>query len=173
MTNTDQTEKTKATRELDRLNRRFTGAEDARDQARDVLHAAIIKHLHARSAPPGKLSDHTPYDRNHVGRLGKAAGVTPLKGAGSDPNEVVVYDEATMQAAYTELDKLTAAFHKAEDAVDKAREPLHEAMTRIYAARTLGPGEIAEHVAYDRNHVQRVVRTGGAPYLRPRAKAGS
>ena len=68
------------TAELDRLTSAFTAAEGRLDAARKPLHDAIVKHLMARSAPPGKVADHTPYDRNHIGRLVKVAGLTPIRG---------------------------------------------------------------------------------------------
>ncbi|MEU9033799.1 hypothetical protein AB0D45_02625 [Streptomyces sp. NPDC048352] len=153
-----------AAAELERLTKAFTKAEDNLEKARTPLHEAIVKHLRARSAPPGVLADHTPYDRNHVGRLGKAAGVPPLRGPNAAP--APEYDEATQAAALAELDKLTAAYRKAEGKVEDARGPLHEAIVRNYSARTLGPGVIAEHVPYDRNHVGRIVKAAGAPLIR-------
>ncbi|GHA94334.1 hypothetical protein GCM10010346_16370 [Streptomyces chryseus] len=150
--------------ELDRLTSAFTQATTRLDTARDTLHAAIVRHLKARSAPPGKLADHTPYDRNHVGRLSKAAGVPPLRGPDAAP--APVYDEETERAALAELDKLTAAFNRAQAKVDAARDPLQEAIVRHYSARTLTPGVIAQHVPYDRNHVGRIVKAAGAPLIR-------
>ncbi|WP_327415438.1 hypothetical protein [Streptomyces sp. NBC_01233] len=161
---TDEAAAKAAVAELDRLTAAFRKAEDDLEKARTPVHEAIVRHLHARSAPPGLLADHTPYDRNHVGRLGKAAGVPPLRGPNAAP--APEYNDATQAAALAELDKLTAAFRKAEGKVEDARKPLHEAIARIYAARTLGPGVIAEHVPYDRNHVGRIVKAAGAPLIR-------
>jgi len=69
-----------ALEELDALTAAFKEAEAIQDAARQELHAAIIRHLRDRNATPGKVSEHTPYDRNHVGRIAKAAGVPPLRG---------------------------------------------------------------------------------------------
>ncbi|TDD64792.1 hypothetical protein E1262_27275 [Jiangella aurantiaca] len=66
--------------ELDRLTASYTAAAANLERARAELHDAIIRHLRERSAPPGKIADHTPYDRNHIGRLGRAAGVPPIRG---------------------------------------------------------------------------------------------
>ncbi|MEW2631630.1 hypothetical protein AB0903_08215 [Streptomyces sp. NPDC048389] len=150
--------------ELDRLTSAFNKAEGNVEKARKPLHEAIVKHLRARSAPPGVIADHTPYDRNHVGRLGKAAGVPPLRGPNAAP--APEYDDATQAAALAELDKLTVAFKKAEGKVEEARKPLHEAIVRTYSSRVLGPGVIAEHVPYDRNHVGRIIKAAGAPLIR-------
>lgn len=65
--------------ELDKLTAAYQRAERARDKARDALHEAIIRHLMERNAQPGKVAEHSPYDRNHVGRIAKAAGVPPLR----------------------------------------------------------------------------------------------
>ncbi|MFJ2882434.1 hypothetical protein [Streptomyces sp. NPDC087272] len=153
-----------AAAELTRLTAALTRAEQELSKARTTLQEGIVKHLHARSAPPGELSDHTPYDRVHVGRLGKAAGVPPLRGPDAGPPPV--YDEQTSREAYTELDKLTAAFNRAEVKVKKARGPLHEAIIRIYTERTLTREAIAKHTPYKRNHVGHIVKTAGAPAIR-------
>lgn len=158
------TSATDAIAELDRLAAAFTKAEGALDAARKPLHEAIVQHLMARSAPPGKIADHTPYDRNHVGRLAKAAGVPPLRGPNAAP--APQYDEATQARAFAELDRLTAAYEQGEQAVEEARKPLHEAIVRHYSERTLTPGTIADHVPYDRNHVSRLVKAAGAPPIR-------
>ncbi|WP_405944722.1 hypothetical protein [Streptomyces sp. NBC_00932] len=68
-----------ALEELDKLTAAFEEADAIRDTARDALHAAIVKHLLERNARPGKVAEHSPYDRNHVGRIAKAAGVPPLR----------------------------------------------------------------------------------------------
>ncbi|MFC9341448.1 hypothetical protein ACFT0G_25465 [Streptomyces sp. NPDC057020] len=150
--------------ELDRLNKTFTKAEEALDTARTPLHEAIVKHLRERSAPPGVIADHTPYDRNHVGRLGKAAGVPPLRGPNAAP--APKYDDDVQAVAVAELDKLTKAFTKAEEKVDELRPLLHEAIARIYASRALGPGVIADHTPYDRNHIGRIVKAAEVPSIR-------
>ncbi|MCY0957699.1 hypothetical protein [Streptomyces sp. H27-H5] len=150
--------------ELDRLTRTFTQATTRLDEAREALHEGIVRHLRARSAPPGKLADHTPYDRNHVGRLAKGAGIPPLRGPNAGP--APEYDEQVEAAALAELDKLTAAFTRAEAKVEAARAPLQEAIVRHYAERTLTPGVISAHVPYDRNHVGRLVRAAGVPPVR-------
>ncbi|MFE3378759.1 hypothetical protein [Streptomyces anulatus] len=160
----DSTPAKAALAELDRLSAAFNTAEARLEKLRAPLHEAMIGHLRERSAPPGVIADHTPYDRNHVGRLAKKAGVPPLRGPNAAPTPV--YDEATQKAALAELDKLTAAFNRAEGKVEDARKPLHEAIIRHYTERTLGPGVIAEHVPYDRVHVGRIVKAAGAPPLR-------
>jgi Ni,Fe-hydrogenase III large subunit len=65
--------------ELDQLTTDFRAAEEALEAARTRLQEGIVKHMSARSAPVGKLADHTPYDRNHVGRIARAAGVPSLR----------------------------------------------------------------------------------------------
>lgn len=41
----------------------------------------IVSILMARTLEPGKVASDVGYDRNHVGRLGKAGGVPPLRAA--------------------------------------------------------------------------------------------
>ncbi len=150
--------------ELDRLTAAFTKADAELEKTRKPLHAAIVRHQKARSARPSEIADHTPYDRNHVRKVGKDAGVPPLRGPGAGP--APEYDEATAAKALAELDTLTAAYKEAERAVEAAREPLHAAIIRYYSDRTLRPGVIADHTPYDRNHVGVIVREAGAPPIR-------
>ncbi|MFE9949317.1 hypothetical protein ACFYRJ_17500 [Streptomyces sp. NPDC005531] len=79
MTEAERQREQAALEELDELTAAYKKAEALRDTAREALHAAIIKHLMERNAPPGKVAEHSPYDRNHVGRIAKAAGVPPLR----------------------------------------------------------------------------------------------
>ncbi|MFG2404231.1 hypothetical protein ACGFR8_07805 [Streptomyces brevispora] len=154
----------KALAELDALTDAYTRADTALEAARKPLHAAIIKHLTQRSAPPGKIAEHTPYDRNHVGRIGKAAGVPPLRGPNAAP--APDYDAKTEAKAVRELDKLTAAWEAAGAAVEEARKPLHAAIVRHYTERTVTPGVLADHTPYDRNYVGKIIKTAGAPLIR-------
>jgi hypothetical protein len=165
---------TTATRELDRLTKKFNETKDAVDGARTTLHDCIAKHLRARNAPPGKIADASPYDRNHVGRIGQEYGVTPLKGPNADPNEPAPkYRDEVVATALAEVEKLTATFRSAEDKMEKAQAALHRAITTHYENRTVAPGKIAEHVPYDRNHVLRLARKAGAAHVRPRTKANA
>lgn len=66
--------------EMDQLTATFRQAEEALEEARKELQKGIVRHLSERNAPPGKLAEHSPYDRNHVGRIAKAAGIPPLRG---------------------------------------------------------------------------------------------
>lgn len=79
MTDYDEAVKAAAYAELDRLTAEFKEAESLLDDRRKALHEAIVRHLRERNAPPGELADHTPYDRNHVGRLRAAAEVPALR----------------------------------------------------------------------------------------------
>lgn len=77
------------------------------------------------------------------------------------------YDPANEAAAYAELDALTADYRQAEEALEKAREALREAIVRRLGANHAPPGKLAEHTPYDRNHVARIAREGGVPPQRP------
>lgn len=79
MTEEERQREQAALEELDELTAAFKATEEVHERAREALHAAIIKHLMERNAPPGKVAEHSPYDRNHVGRIAKAAGVPPLR----------------------------------------------------------------------------------------------
>lgn len=79
MTEEEKAREAEATAELDKLTASFKRAERNYNKARDALHEAIVRHLTERNAAPGVVSKHSPYDRNHVGRIAKAAGVPPLR----------------------------------------------------------------------------------------------
>lgn len=161
---TPSPDKTKALRDLDRLTGRFTSSEAERDNKRNVLQAAIVKHLAARSAPVTTITDHTPYDRVHVGRIGKEGGAEPLP-KGPRPE----YDPAEVAAATAELDRLTKDFEAAEGVVDKARKALHAGIAKHYAERHVGPSEMEKHTPYKRNRVVQIAREAGVPPIRGRA----
>ena len=76
------------------------------------------------------------------------------------------YDDAAMEAAFEEMDQLTAAFHEAERSLDAAREAVQEALVRHLKERNAPPGKLAEHSPYDRNHVGRIARANDVPHIR-------
>ena len=79
MTDYDPDAQAAALGEIAQLTKSFEEQQAALDTARDDLHEAIVKHLRERNAPPGLIADASSYDRNHVRRLGVAAGVPPLR----------------------------------------------------------------------------------------------
>lgn len=146
----------------------FKAAEDDRETARLALYEAIVRHLRERNARPGKIAEHTPYDRNWIGDIGRNATppVPPLKG----PNAVgpaPKYDPAVQAAALEELDRLTADYRRAEAAMAKARPLIHAEIVAHYEAGR-GPEEIASHTPYDRNWVGEIAR--GTSTARQRTK---
>lgn len=79
MTDDDKAREAEAVAELDKLTAAYRRTERSYNKARDALHEAIVRHLTERNAAPSVVSRHSPYDRNHVGRIAKAAGVPPLR----------------------------------------------------------------------------------------------
>lgn len=79
MTDEESARRDAALKELDQLTAAYEATKKPFEEARDALHDAIIKHLKERNARPGEVSDHTPYDRNHIRRVASAAGVPPLR----------------------------------------------------------------------------------------------
>lgn len=65
--------------ELDQLSARYYEAQKRLDKARDALHEAIGEFLREGILRPGEVAEHTPYDRNHVGRIARKAGAQPLR----------------------------------------------------------------------------------------------
>lgn len=159
MTDTPTPDTAPAISELRNLDTPFVKAESDRDTARQALHDAVVKHLRARNARPGDIADHTPYDRNWIGELGRKNGVPPLRGPDAPPKPT--YEPETVSAALAELDELSATLAAAEKDVDETRKPLHEAIRRHYP--TLSSPEMAKHIKYDRNHVLRIATTPEFP----------
>lgn len=85
MVDYDEVRMAEALAELDALTAVFKNAEDALNKAREAVQEAIVRHLREQNAPPGKVAEHSPYDRNHVGRLAKAAEVPSLRPATVKP----------------------------------------------------------------------------------------
>lgn len=79
MTDYDKERQAAALAELDTLTAAFSEAKRQLDNARDAIQEAIVRHLRERSAPPGKIAEHSPYDRNHVGRIRDAHKIPPLR----------------------------------------------------------------------------------------------
>lgn len=79
VTDYDPQRQAAALAELDALKAVFEDAQRHLDTAREALQEAIVRHLKERNAPPGKVAEHTPYDRNHVRRIAEAGGVEPLR----------------------------------------------------------------------------------------------
>ena len=89
-----------------------------------------------------------------------------------DDAPVTAYEPETEAAALAEIDRLTAEFEAAQEAVEEKRTALHEAIVRHLRDRNAAPGKISEHSPYDRNHVRRLALEAGVPALRtPTVKA--
>jgi hypothetical protein len=75
------TEKKKqAARErLAELGAAFTAAEQHLEAARKALNDGIVDVLKARTLGPSEVTRIVPYERQHVGRISKAAGIPPLR----------------------------------------------------------------------------------------------
>ncbi|MFB7672911.1 hypothetical protein ACFC26_16035 [Kitasatospora purpeofusca] len=72
------------------------------------------------------------------------------------------------EAARRRLAELSAAYAKAEEALDEAREALNVGIVDVLMTRALGPSEVARIVPYERQHVGRIAKAGGVPPLRER-----
>lgn len=79
VTDYDKERQNAALAELDTLTAAFKAAEAELSRAREAVQEAIVRHLRERNAPPGKIAEHSPYDRNHVGRIRDAAKIPPLR----------------------------------------------------------------------------------------------
>lgn len=72
------TDKDDALDRVDRATRRFRNAEAALEEARETMHRAIVDALKA-DAGASETARHSPYDRNHVNRIRRDAGIPPKR----------------------------------------------------------------------------------------------
>ncbi|WP_224274034.1 hypothetical protein [Streptomyces sp. LS1784] len=77
MTSTDDQKAARA--RLAELSAAYTEAEAKLEEAREALNAGIVDVLMARTLGPSEVTRLVPYERQHVGRIGKAGGVPPLR----------------------------------------------------------------------------------------------
>lgn len=148
-------------RKLDTLTKKFRTHETTLGEARTAIQEAAIRHLRERNARPGKVADHTPWDRVWIGELARNAGVPPVKG----PNAVgpaPTYDPDVQAAALAELDQLTAPYTRAEAALEELTPLIYEEITRLYQ-EGVTPTEIAPHTPYDSNWVGEIGRGTAKP----------
>lgn len=71
----DQTE---ALAQLDEATERYRAAERAFVEARERLHDRIVRALTA-GVGTSEVGRHSPYDRNHVNRIRRDAGIPPKR----------------------------------------------------------------------------------------------
>lgn len=79
MTDEEKAREQAALTRLDKLTTKFRVTHEAHEKAREELRVAIVEILMERQAAPGKVAEHSPYDRNHIRRIADAAGVPPLR----------------------------------------------------------------------------------------------
>jgi len=74
------TPETKAThiQQLETASQALATHDTARDALATALHNAIINASHDGMGP-GEIARHVTYDRNHIGRIRQAAGITHRK----------------------------------------------------------------------------------------------
>ncbi|WP_433341677.1 hypothetical protein [Streptomyces sp. CA-253872] len=159
--------------ELVRHSLAYKRAEERLEAARVAIQEAIVRHLRERNARPGRIADHTPYDRVWISELGRNAEppVPPLKGpraVGPPPT----YDPAVQDAALAELDRLSAAVRRAEATIERERPVIHAEIIRLYelgwTAKTLSP-----HTPYPPSWVGMIARSGTETRQRPRGARNS
>lgn len=76
----DAHEKEQAAREqLTKLAADYHKTEERFEAARKALNEGIVEVLKARTLGPSEVTRIVPYERQHVGRISKAAGIPPLR----------------------------------------------------------------------------------------------
>jgi hypothetical protein len=66
---------------LTQLTARYNAAEAELEAVREEINAEIVGILKARTLGPSEVTRLSPYERQHVGRIAKKAGVPPLREA--------------------------------------------------------------------------------------------
>ena len=79
MTDEERAAQEAAMQELDALTATYRATEKAHEEARQALRTAIVDKLMTRTLRPSQVEAHTPYDRVHIGRIAREAGVPPLR----------------------------------------------------------------------------------------------
>lgn len=64
---------------LTELSAAYEAAEKELDNARAALNEGIVEVLRAKTLGPSEVTRLVPYERQHVGRISKAAGIPPLR----------------------------------------------------------------------------------------------
>lgn len=64
---------------LSELGAAYQAAEERLEAARTALNEGIVDVLKARTLGPSEVTRLVPYERQHVGRISKAAGIPPLR----------------------------------------------------------------------------------------------
>lgn len=78
MTATEKKEQAARDR-LAELSAAYTAAEKGLEEARAALNEGIVDVLRAKTLGPSEVTRLVPYERQHVGRISKAAGIPPLR----------------------------------------------------------------------------------------------
>lgn len=64
---------------LTELGAAYEEAEKVFEEARKALNEGIVSVLKAKTLGPSEVTRLVPYERQHVGRISKAAGIPPLR----------------------------------------------------------------------------------------------
>lgn len=64
---------------LGELGAAYTAAEEVLEAARKELTDGIVEVLKAKTLGPSEVTRLVPFERQHVGRISKAAGIPPLR----------------------------------------------------------------------------------------------
>jgi hypothetical protein len=64
---------------LTELGAAYQAAEEQLETARTALNEGIVDVLKTRTLGPSEVTRLVPYERQHVGRISKAAGIPPLR----------------------------------------------------------------------------------------------
>ena len=67
-------EQTEALAALEAVTDEFRAAEEALEEVRERVHKAVLRSLRT-GVGPSEIERRGPYDRNHVGRIRKTAGI--------------------------------------------------------------------------------------------------
>lgn len=155
-----------ATKYLDDARAYLATKTEAADAAKLALRAAILRIRPSGALTVDEMAEAVVRDRNYIDSVWSTYGET-TKGKQTRVR-VAAAEDSPLPPEYRELSDLATAHRNAVGARDDATVSRNSAVVQVYAAKILGPSQIAATVDIDRNHVGRLARAAGIePLYRP------
>lgn len=148
-------EKQAARDRLTRLTGRYEKAEVQLEQVRKEVSDEIAAILMARTLGPSEVTKLSPFERQHVGRIAKAAGVPPLREATVVSRAKAAAAQGPRSAAAAPRQQVTQAVRKPVPSISPKvlALPLERVVWLVDKAETVSP-EWVEEIRQEYPHMQ-------------------
>lgn len=148
-------EKQAARDRLTRLTGRYEKAEVQLEQVRKEVSDEIAAILMARTLGPSEVTKLSPFERQHVGRIAKAAGVPPLREATVVSRAKAAAAQGPRSAAAAPRQQVTQAVRKPVPSISPKvlALPLERVVWLVDKAETVSP-EWVEEIRQEYPHLQ-------------------